>query len=308
MALALLSLVGCSGAPDGNETLGQSAQSVLTPDITAYETNGTVTVNYTDMGGAASDWIAIAASGSPATSYIAWKYTGGGASGSVVFSGLPSGGPYVARGFENWVGTKSYTVAQESNEFSLAGGTSTVTTDAVSYAPSATVTVTYAGLPAQPNTWLAIARTGAANNSYLSWRYTGGATSGTATMTAPAAAGNYVVRAFRQGTYNLLDESPSFAVVTGPSVSSPSPISRTTPIAVTFSGFSGAATDWVAVAAAGAPANSYVRWTYTGGGTSGTANLTNGLPAGNYEVRGYFNFAGTHSYTVRASQPLTITP
>ena len=58
-------------------------------------------------------------------------------------------------------------------------------------------------------------------------------------------------------------------------------------IVVNFSGFQGAANDWISIAEIGSPEDKYIRWVYTGGGTSGQVRLES-MPSGEYELRGYF--------------------
>ncbi|MBK9106400.1 MAG: hypothetical protein IPL92_18015 [Saprospiraceae bacterium] len=59
-------------------------------------------------------------------------------------------------------------------------------------------------------------------------------------------------------------------------------------IPVSFSGFSGAANDWISIATKDMAEDKYIIWAYTGGGSSGTVTL-DGRPSGEYELRGYFN-------------------
>lgn len=90
----------------------------------------------------------------------------------------------------------------------------TISVDQSTYAVSKTITVTYAGLPGNADDWIAIAPAGSPNTSYVGYVFTGGQTSGTATLTAPAA-GAYVARAFPRNTYSLLAETPAFTVDAG---------------------------------------------------------------------------------------------
>ena len=62
-------------------------------------------------------------------------------------------------------------------------------------------------------------------------------------------------------------------------------------IIVNFSGFQGAANDWISISEIGSAEDKYLRWVYTGGGTSGQVRLE-GMPSGEYELRGYFNNGG----------------
>lgn len=59
-------------------------------------------------------------------------------------------------------------------------------------------------------------------------------------------------------------------------------------ITVNYSGFRGTSRDWIGLAAKGLADDKYTVWTYTGGNQSGTVRF-DGLPYGEYEVRGYFD-------------------
>ena len=188
-----------------------ASSTAISTDKSSYTSGATVTVTYAGLPGNATDWIAIAPSGSAATSYVAWMYTNGKTSGTATFV-APAAGSYVARSFTN----NTYNLAAESAAFTVTSGTATATisTDKSSYAFGATVTVTYAGLPGNALDWIAIAAAGAANTSYVAWVYTNGQTSGTATFTAPAA-GSYVARAFQNNGFTLLAESAVFTSASG---------------------------------------------------------------------------------------------
>ena len=75
-----------------------------------------------------------------------------------------------------------------------------ISTDKSSYAPGETITVTYSGLPGNQRDWIGIAVAGSPNESFLTYVYTGGQTSGTATFTAPLNGGSYVARSFPNDT------------------------------------------------------------------------------------------------------------
>jgi len=95
------------------------------------------------------------------------------------------------------------------------GSTVTITTDRSSYQVGDSITITYAGLPGFSNDWIAIASEGSATTSYAGYVFTGGQTSGTATLIAPAA-GTYVARAFPRNTFSLLAETPAVTIVAAP--------------------------------------------------------------------------------------------
>lgn len=77
-------------------------------------------------------------------------------------------------------------------------------------------------------------------------------------------------------------------------------------VQVDYSIASPTSSDWIAIAKASDPDNSYSAWQYTNGTSSGTLNFA-GLAAGNYEAREFHNWVGTASYTVHARTSFTIT-
>ena len=102
--------------------------AVVTTSATSYAKVSVIVVKYTGLPGNATDWIAIAHSGDPATTYNAWVYTGGAVDGYAFFI-APNGGPhptvpitpdtdYVARAFEN----DTTTLLDESPTFEVRDG------------------------------------------------------------------------------------------------------------------------------------------------------------------------------------------
>ena len=69
----------------------------------------------------------------------------------------------------------------------------------------AAVSVRYSGLPGNRRDWLAVyAATSAADDDYLSWKYTGGARAGTLGLEAVDRPGRYQIRAFANDSYQKL--------------------------------------------------------------------------------------------------------
>jgi len=201
-----------------NDTFTLLAESapftVSTPTISTdqvlYGLTSTVTVTYAGLAGNATDWIALAAAGSANTTYVAWVFTNGQTSGTATFA-APVAGSYVARAFS----TGTYTLLAESPAFETL--VRTVSTDRQVYAPGSTVTVRYAGLAGYAKDWIALAAAGSANTSFVSWVYSNGQTTGTATFTA-ATAGLYVARTFTNDMFTLVAESLPFTVAAGGTV------------------------------------------------------------------------------------------
>jgi subtilisin family serine protease len=180
---------------------------------------------------------------------------------------------------------------------------------ATSVAGGTQVTVTLANGFGGSTDWLALAATSASNTSYLQWTYVGtGVTTRTWTVNMPAAAGTYEFRLFVNG-YTRVATSAAVNVTPPPppaltvSASSVAPGGQVT---VTLANGYGGSTDWIALAATGAPNNNYVQWVYVGSGVT-ARDWTVAMPvaAGTYEFRLFLNNGYTRAAT---SPPVTVTP
>jgi hypothetical protein len=200
-----------------NDTFTMVAESApfpigaaVTTDANTYLTNSAIGVSWQNLPGNATDWIALAPSGSPTTTVINWVYTGGSVNGMTSFTaGLATPGSYVARAFLN----NSYTLLGESAVFTVTAPAGiTVTTNSSMYTLGQYVTVTWAGLPGNANDWVALAPNGSSDTTVTRWIYTGGQVNGSFAFEGPLSAGTYVARAFQNDTYVKLGESASFVV------------------------------------------------------------------------------------------------
>jgi hypothetical protein len=280
------------------------AAPVISTDGSVYSVGSTITVSYAGMPGYTDDWIAIAPAGAPVATYLAYVVTGGAADGTATFT-APATGSYVARAFPN----NTYNLLAETPTF-ITTATPVVTTDKSQYAPGATITVTYAGLPGNLDDWIAVAPAGAPDNTYVAYVFTNGQTSGTATFTSPAA-GTYVARAYPNNTFAKLAESTSFAVA-APTISTDASTYATgQTITVTYAGMPGNSDDWIGIAPAGAPAPTYLAYVLTNGNLNGSVTFT-APAAGSYVVRAFphntFNLlAESPTFTTTASAPSVAT-
>jgi hypothetical protein len=279
----------------------------IATDQSSYAAGGSVTVTYGGLPGYPRDWIAIAPAGSSATTFVAWAYTGGQASGTATLKAPLQAGSYVARAFPN----DTYTPLVESAAFTVTAPITnyTIATDQSSYAAGGSVTVTYGGLPGYAKDWIAIAPAGSSATTFLAWVYTGGQTSGTATFKGPLQGGSYVARAFPNDTYTPLVESAAFTVtapITNYTIATDqSSYAAGGAVTVTYGGLPGYARDWIAIAPAGSSATTFLAWAYTGGQTSGTASLKAPLQAGSYVARAFPN--DTYTLLIESTS-FTVTP
>lgn len=275
-----------------------TSSPMLSASSSSYPQGATVPITYSGFSGAATDWIAINPVGSADTAYVSYQYTGGGTSGTVNFSGLPSG-TYEARYHANWDATHSYSTLAVSGQFTI-NGAPTIATDRQVYSTGQSIIATYGNMPGNANDYVAVSAAGAPANSTIQSFMTNGQVSGSQSF-SPLPAGNYEARAYLGGTTTIL--ASSTFTVTGVVLTTDKALySGGEAVTVTFSGMPGNATDWISVADLGSSDSTFVQYFYTNGATSGMHQF-NGLAAGTYEIRAYYN----NGFTVQArSAPFSV--
>jgi hypothetical protein len=127
--------------------------------------------------------------------------------------GTVAAGTYELRLFTN----NSYTRIGTSNAFSVTvAAQATLSVSPTSVGAGGTVTATWSGIasPAAKD-WIGLYVPGAANNSYISYRYTTGTASGSVPFTIPGtvAAGTYELRLFTNNSYTRIGTSNAFSVI-----------------------------------------------------------------------------------------------
>jgi subtilisin len=183
---------------------------VLSVSSTTITTGTAVTVTLTGGFGGAADWLAFAATGAPATSYVQSTYVGGGVTTRTWTITVSGPGTYEFRLFLN----NGYTLAAKSAPIIATVGTPpALTVSATTAVPGTPVTVTLTNGYGGATDWLALAHTGSPNNSYLQLTYVGGTvTTRTWTVTMPSTPGTYEFRLFLNNSYTLAATSPSVTV------------------------------------------------------------------------------------------------
>ena len=268
-----------------------------TPSLTGNPTmvlGGTpVTVMLNNAPGGAEDWLAIAEASAPNTSYVTWTYVGAGVTSRPWTVAMPTtGGPYEFRLFLNAGYTRAATSSQISivpaapvimslNPSTAMAGTSTLTlnVNGSSFVPSSVVQ--WNGSPRTTTYFsptLLIAKLTAADLAV--------AATPQVTVVTPAPGG---------GTSNAV----TFTVTPAPTLTvNTMTVARGGSVTVTLTGGLGGATDWFAFAAAGAPDNNYLQWTYVGAGvTTRTWTITVPNTAGTYQFRLFLNDGFTRAAT-----------
>jgi len=202
------------GAQTANVLVGVSTNpTTLSASPAAVPLGGSTTATWSAIPApTAADWIGLYAPGAGDSNYLAWRYTTGTAGGSVPFS-IPSSiatGNYELRLYANG----GYTRLATSSYFSVTPVNIQLSVAPAAVLPGGSVDAQWSGIPAPAaNDWLGLYVPSADNYSYLSWRYTTGAASGTVPFTIPAgtAPGTYELRLLAH-SYLLYKKSNTFTV------------------------------------------------------------------------------------------------
>jgi subtilisin family serine protease len=194
--------------------------------------------------------------------------------------------------------------------------TFTTAAGAATYSLSATPASVTAGAPVTVSwtapagsslyDWIALYPTGSPNNAFVTWQYTGGATSGSFVVSAPTNSGTYEFRYLLNNGYtdvvrsNIVTVGSSSYTVTA----TPGVLPHGATITVNWTAPSGHSVyDWIGLYLTGTANTQYVWWSYTSGGLSGTLLVTAPATAGNYEFRYLLNNGFTDA---AKSNPVTV--
>jgi hypothetical protein len=291
-----------SPAPGGG-TSNTSSLPIIVPiglsvSATSVAPGTSVTVTLTNGFGGAQDWLALALTSAPGTSYVAYTYIGSGVTNRTWTVTMPSAaGTYEVRYFPN----NGYTAAATSPPIVVISGPAPVpvvssTTPAAAMAGAAGFTLTVNG---SSFTSASVVRWNGSNRTTTF-------VSATQLQTAIAAAdiaavGAAQVSVFTPAPGGGTSGSLTFTIGVAPTLSVNTTTAATgAPVIVTLSAGLGGATDWIALAATSAPNTSYVKYAYIGSGvTSGSWTFTMPSTPGTYEFRLFPN----NGYTRAATSP-----
>ena len=189
--------------------------ATLTPSTTTAATGEAVTLTVADAPGGATDWLALANVGAPATSYVTYVYVGAGVTDRTWTVDMPqTPGEYEFRLFANG----SYTQLAVSTPITVVEpepepGTATLTPSTTTAATGEAVTLTVANAPGGATDWLALADVSTPATSYVTYVYVGaGVTDRTWTVDMPLAPGTYEFRLFLNNGFTELAVSPPVTV------------------------------------------------------------------------------------------------
>jgi hypothetical protein len=166
-------------------------------------------------------------------------------------------------------------------------------------APGSTPAITWQGVSAPSSSdWIGLYKSGAPDNAYLAWIYTGGGSSGTKAFPIPRGipGGDYELRMFSNNGYTRI--AWLYLGIVHPGYGSTiwntygQNAVRGKPLSVSWSGIvAPSSTDWIGLYkyAHGTPTNhgAYIAYKYTGGASSGRIDfpIPAGLAPGTYQLR-----------------------
>ena len=292
-----------------------NATATIETNRDIYQPTEQIIVNFDNALGDDQDWIGIYPKGSSNDweNVIKWKWTGGEVSGTKSFEPLPVGAYDVRLFFQNSFNLEAtkQIVVEENNDSNI---TTTVTTTKVSYLPSEDIIANFSNMSGSNEDWIGIYPKGSSNDweNVIAWKWIEGEINGTKTY-APLPTGEYDIRVFFNNSFNL--EANSSFVVEIP-VSEELNISLEKDnyepfelIHVNFANMSGQATDWLGIFPVGAnnEKESAIEWRDTNSTVTGQISF-NGLKAGDYELRAYFDteLKQTVPFTIVPTEPIRV--
>jgi phospholipase C len=192
-----------------------------------------------------------------------------------------------------------------------------VTATPSSVASGATITVSWSGAPkgSSPKDWIGMYVVGQTPGQVAStwWKYTGGAKSGSFTLTAPSPA-SYVFYYLLNDGYGIAATSNDVAVTSGGGATtlalSPATVVAGGAVSVAWSAPPGSsATDWIGLYTKGSADTAYLWWQYTGGAAAGTMHTTaQGAAGTQFEFRYFLNNGYTKAATSNTGSATAIAP
>ena len=170
----------------------------------------------------------------------------------------------------------------------------TINTNKNNYTPNEAITVNFTAMTAKHKDWIGIYPAGSNNdwNKVIQWKWTDDTTNGHVTFNK-LPIGNYDVRSFYNNSFTTVAHKTfSVGVAQGNAQITTSKNNYTTneTISVNFTGMTVKHKDWIGIYPAGSNNdwNNVVQWKWSGDTTNGHVTF-NRLPAGNYDVRAFYN-------------------
>jgi hypothetical protein len=186
------------------------------------------------------------------------------------------------------------------------GADRTLTASPTSVPSGDSITVNWsAPAGSSPYDWIALYPIGSSSDVW--WQYTGGATSGMVSVSAPSISGTYEFRYMLNNGYTDVARSNAVTVTGGASLTltaTPSSVGVGGTLMVSWTAPAGRpSTDWIGLYSTGTSNSQYLWWTYTNGSASGSVMVTAPPTAGTYEFRyllanGFSDAVRSNSVTV----------
>ncbi|HSL24530.1 MAG TPA: S8 family serine peptidase [Vicinamibacterales bacterium] len=280
------------------------APAVLTVSTTSVTSGSPLTVTLANGFGGSKDWLALARTGSPDTSYVQYTYVGAGVTSRTWTVNAPqTAGTYEFRLFRN----NTYARAATSPPVTVIPGPNPVPVIAA-LSPSRAVAGS-SSLAVQ------VTGTGFVPGSIARWNGADRPTMFVASSILRMTLGAIDLASIGTGQVTVFSPAPGggtsaalpFTIVDPPTLT----VDRTTvapgsPVTVTLTGGLGGSRDWLSFASVGAPNFNYVQYTYVGTGvTTRTWTIVAPATSGTYEFRLFLDNSYTRAAT---SAPVTVVP
>jgi hypothetical protein len=282
-------------------TIGSATAPALSVSATNAVGGANVTVTLANGLGGASDWIALAATSAPNTTYVQYTYVGSGITSRTWTVSMPAaGGSYEFRLFLN----NGYTRAATSPAIAV--------TPASNPVPQLTSLSPNAAVVGQSLFTLTVNGGNFTASSIVRWNgsdrpttyVSAGQVKAAIPATDVASIGSAQVTVFSPTPGGGTSTPLPFSIVAAPILS----VSSTTvalggTVIVTLTGGLGGTTDWLAFAPSTAPDTTFLQYVYVGAGTTTrTWAVTVPGTAGTYEFRLFLN----NGYTRAATSPAVV--
>jgi len=284
------------GGTSESRTVTLDPPPTLAVSATRIAPSTKVTMTLADGFGGSGDWLALASTSAPTTSYVTFTYVGAGVTTRTWTVTMPATpGSYEFRLFPN-------------NGYTLAAKSPVVTVDAaVNPAPAITTLSPASAYAGGAAFTLTVNGTGFVSSSVVRWNGSNRPTtfvSGTQLQASIAAADIATAGA---DSVTVLSPAPGGGASAGVTFTASAPpalaVSATTvapggSITATLTGGAGGSTDWLALASTSSPDTSYIRYVFVGGGVT-TRTWTVDMPTtpGSYEFRYFLNGGYTRAAT-----------
>jgi hypothetical protein len=271
--------------------IGVPGTHTLTASPTTVPPGTNILVSWTaPTNSSTTDWVGMYPVGAPDDPPLSRQFTNGAPMASFLFTAPSQPGQYEFRYFLN--NTFTFAVRSQVVTVTTSGppppSGHTLTANPTSVTQGAALTVNWTAPAGSSSTdWVGLFFLQAANTAPIVWQYTGGATSGGFSVSAPAGSGQYEFRYLLNDGYSDVVRSSAITINGTFAVNvTPLTVGPTGSLTVTWTAPPGRpANDWVGLYAIGAPNRPSIWWQYTGGATSGTLAVPSPPSPGQYELR-----------------------